>query len=321
MHLIADIGATNSRCALLDDDGKLSPPIVLANADFAGPVDVLRAYLSRQGVAPRRAALALAAPISGDHIEMLNIDWAFSRDALRRALDLDELLIINDFEALAWSLPTLEAANRRQIGGGTAIPGAAHAVIGPGSGLGVASLIPAGGGWTAVSSEGGHVTLPASTDEEAEAIASIRRAHGHCSAERVLSGPGLLNLHRALAEIAGRRASETSAAEITAGARRGDAAAAASLEMFFCLLGTVAADLALTVGARGGVYIGGGIVPRFIDLLEHSGFRRRFVDKGRYRDYLEAVPTYVITDPYPAMRGLRAWLAAQPPKRAAAVRT
>ena len=181
-------------------------------------------------------------------------------------------------------------------------------VIGPGSGLGVASLVPTADSWTAVASEGGHVTLPATTNNEAAAIELIREQTGHCSAERVLSGPGLARLYVALAELAGRNGASVTAADVTNLATQGEPLARETLDMFFALLGTVAADLALTLGARGGVYIAGGIVTRFIDTFEESGFRARFEAKGRYHQYMQAVPTFLITEPLPALRGLRSLL-------------
>jgi glucokinase len=237
---------------------------------------------------------------------MTNLEWSFSRIGLQAALELRRLEILNDFEALAWGLADFGAADREQVGGGLASVGSAIGALGPGSGLGVSSLVPHADGWTAVAGEGGHVTLAATTRKEARIIEKIRKAYGHCSAERVLSGPGLVNLHTALCEIRGEDPeSPLSAADVTKRAQRGEQAAREAVAHFFAFLGTVASDLALTIGARGGIYIAGGIVPRFVEIIKKSKFRERFEAKGRYRKYMEEIPTYVLTDETPAFRGLR----------------
>jgi glucokinase len=186
-----------------------------------------------------------------------------------------------------------------QIGSGSIAPDKPKAVIGPGTGLGVALLIPSEGTWKAVSGEGGHITLPAFDDEEAVLIARIRERFGHCSAERLISGPGLSLLHSAL-----HGGAEIDSVEIARQAEHGDPDAEHSFEVFFRLLGTVSANLALTVGAFGGVYIGGGIIPKHAEKFAVSGFRRRFCAKGRYGDYLESIPTFLITAEHPTLTGL-----------------
>jgi glucokinase len=307
MDLIADIGATNSRCALLDDRGQVLSAQNFENASFGGLEEVLHTYLENRRASdrPRRAALAVAAPVLGDDVQMTNIGWRFSQAQLREDLGFTRLNIVNDFAAVAWSLPSLGPQDRKQVGGGTAVTRMPLGVLGPGSGLGVASLVPTGDTWAAVSGEGGHVTLPATTNEEAEVIERIRNETGHCSAERVLSGPGLVRLYEVLGAIAGREIAKVTSRDVTALARKGEPLATKTLTMFFGMLGTVAGNLAVTVGARGGVYVGGGIVPQLLGELEASPFRERFIAKGRYREYMDAIPTFVITDPQPAFRGLR----------------
>ena len=310
MDLVADIGATNTRCALLDDNGHVLSPEIFENAEFTSLEGLLRVYLDhrRANEHPQHAALAVAAPIHSDNVKLINIDWRFSQTGLKQAFDLNRLLVVNDFVAIAWALPMLRSADYKQLGTGEPVARSPKVVIGPGSGLGVASLVPSADSWTAVASEGGHVTLPASTKNEAAALKLIREQTGHCSAERVLSGPGLARLYVALAELAGRDGASVTAADVTNLAKRGEPLARETLDMFFALLGTVAADLALTLGARGGVYIAGGIVPKFIDTFEASGFRARFEAKGRYRQYMQTVPTFVVTESLPAFRGLRSLL-------------
>src|SRR6185295_5823328 len=309
MDLMADIGATNTRCALVDDRGEELAAEVFHNADFVGLPILLKSYLEhrRQTDRPKRAALAVAAPIVGDEVQMLNIEWQFSQADLKTELGLNELIVCNDFAAIAWGLPYFGAADLHTVGGGKRVAGAPLATLGPGSGLGVGALVPATDGWAVVTGEGGHSTLPATTREEADVIAQIRdRYDGHCSAERVLSGPGIVNLYVALAELAGRGpAAPVAPADVTTLAKQGDPLALKAQAMFFAFLGMVAGDLALTTGARGGVFIAGGIVPQLLEALDKSEFRARFEAKGRYKSYLAAIPTHVITDPLPAFRGLR----------------
>lgn len=308
MDLMADIGATTTRCALVDDKGQELAPEIFENADFTGLAGLLRIYLEHRRASdrPTRAVLAVAAPIAGDEVKMTNIGWHFSQQELKETLGLKRLQVVNDFAAIAWALPLLAPADVVKIGGGESVPRAALAALGPGSGLGVSALVPTTDGWTAMTGEGGHVAMPASTREEDDVIARLReRYDGHCSAERVLSGPGLVNLYVTLAEIAGRGTPTVTPADVTNLARQGEPLARKTLGMFFAMLGTVAANLAVTTGARGGIYIAGGIVPRVIEALRKSGFRARFEDKGRYRRYLAAIPTHVITAPLPAFRGLK----------------
>lgn len=304
MLLLADIGGTHCRCALLQQ-GQLVQQQKLANREHDNLAGVLAAYLAGTGLsAPRAAVLAVAAPlpVAPDHdtcIRMTNIDWQFTPGELAAALGLARVTLLNDFAAQAWAVPALAADAFHPVGGGHAVPGAPRVVIGPGTGLGTAGLVEVDGQLTVIAAEGGHVTLPACDDIEARLVALTRERHGHCSAERLVSGPGLVLLHELLHGAPGG-----DAAAIAAAAEAGDARAAASLERMFLLLGTVAADLALAFGARGGVYLAGGILPRHLERFTQSGFRERFIDKGRYRAYLADIPTWVITAEAPGLIGL-----------------
>jgi glucokinase len=305
---MADIGATTTRCALVDDKGRELAPEIFENADFDGVVAVLKVYLDQRRTSdhPTRAALAVAAPITGDEVQMINIGWRFTQTGLRRELSLKRLQVVNDFAAIAWALPHLTPADIVQIGGGESVARTTLATLGPGSGLGVSGLVPTPDGWAVMSGEGGHVSMPSVTREEQDVVAVLRdRFDGHCSAERVLSGPGLVNLYVTLSELAGRGHPTVTPQDVTNLAKQGEPLARKTLAMFFAMLGTVASNLALTTGARGGVYIAGGIVPRLVDPLGKSEFRARFEAKGRYRAYLAAIPTYAITAPLPAFRGLK----------------
>jgi len=302
--LLADIGGTNTRCATLPPGQAPTRVRRYRNQDFDGLPALLTAYLDEAGVdqRPDSATLAVAGPVQGSRVQMLNIDWAFDSAMLCRELSLSKVSLINDFAALAHALPVLGADELVPAGGSDAQPFGNRVVLGPGTGLGVAGLIHARSAWHAVCGEGGHVTLAAATATEAELIAETTRRYGHCSAERLISGSGLSLIHEFLHSESG-----TDAADIGARIEGGDQRARASLDLLFELLGGVAGDLALTFGAFGGVYIGGGIVPRYIDLFLQSGFRRRFEAKGRYVDYLSGIPVSVITAPFATLSGLAAW--------------
>lgn len=312
--LIADIGGTNARFALLIG-GRVSAIEVLKTADYDDIGAAVGAYLDRAAPdgaappAPTAAAFAVASPVTGDHIELTNRDWSFSVPALKQALGLGALRVINDFAAVALAVPRLAPGEVEPIGGGAAVAGAPIAVIGPGTGLGVAALVGGDGKAAPLSTEGGHVTLAAADPREDAVIAHLRARFGHVSAERCLSGPGLVNLHRALAALAGDEVAELSPADITDRARAGaDALCVEAVAMFCAMLGTVAGNLALSLGALGGVYIAGGIVPRLGPVFANSDFRARFEAKGRFSDYNAAIPTFLITAETPAFTGLAALL-------------
>ena len=314
LRLVADIGGTNARFAMVDPDGALSAIEVLATDDHAGPAEAIEAYLERTGMArPAQAALAIAPAVPGDEVRMTNHRWAFSVKALEARLGLRRLRVINDFTALALSLPDLPAADLHQVGGGEPVPGAALAVVGPGTGLGVSGLLREGGVRVPISGEGGHVTLAGGDEFEARVVAHLGARFRHVSAERALSGEGLVNLCESVAALRGDATDAATPAEITRRALSGeDATCVRALDTFCALLGSVAGDLALTLGARGGVYIGGGIVPRLGAFLDRSPFRARFESKGRFASYLTPIPCFVIHAPHPALLGAAAALDAPP---------
>ncbi|MFN4088222.1 MAG: glucokinase [Alphaproteobacteria bacterium] len=310
--LIADIGGTNARFARVGPDGRPMHALTLRAEDHAGLAEAAEAYLRSvpEAPPPRRAAFAVASPVTGDRITLTNRDWTFSRDDLQRRLGVERLEVINDFTAIALALPRLAPDALRPVGGGPAAgaPGAPLAVLGPGTGLGVSGLIPVSGRWIAIAAEGGHATMAAADERESEILRRLRARYGHVSAERVLSGPGLTNLYESLAQIEGVRADPLEPEDITRRAATGDRLCGTAVETLCRMLGTVAANLALTLGARGGVYLAGGVVPRLGEMFVRSGFRARFEDKGRFRDYLAAIPVHIVLDPVPAFVGLGALL-------------
>ncbi|MBS0388643.1 MAG: glucokinase [Proteobacteria bacterium] len=306
--LVADIGGTNARFGVWYRDA-LHAEQVLKCADYDGPAAAASRYLQDLRAAntvpvPRIAAFAVAGPLLEDRIALTNNGWDFSAAVTRRALKLKQLIFLNDFTALALSVPQLAAAERYQVGGAAPLAGAPIAVIGPGTGLGVSGLLRADRRWLALQGEGGHVTLPAVEPREMAVVTSLHRRYKHVSAERVLCGDGLELLYRTLAELDGSAAEPLSAGEITRRALGGEDARCRETVQLFCgWLGNVAGNLALTLGARGGVYIGGGIVPRLGEYFAVSPFRPSFEAKGRFRGFLTAIPVYVITAKYPALIG------------------
>jgi glucokinase len=311
--LVADIGGTNARFGWLAEGRDEAQHVAtLRGAGHAGPASAAREYLAdlqRQlGSAyrpPRAAAFAVATAVAGDQIRFTNSGWSFSRQATRSELGLDELLILNDFEALALSLPRLKPAQLKPVGP-TRAPAVAGAlaVIGPGTGLGVAGIMPTAHGWVAIPGEGGHATIAPLDEHESALLAAVRREHAHVSAERLLSGIGLPALHQAEAAVAGWPCAVLSTEEIVQRGLAGeDAICSRTLDDFCALLGSFCGNVALTLGARGGVYIGGGIVPRLGPRFFESRFRERFEAKGRFQAYLQAIPTALITDTLAALTG------------------
>lgn len=301
--LLADIGGTNARF-VLDRGGRRGAPLVLATRDFPTLSHALEHALEELG-APVLSAVATCAagPPHAGVIAMTNCPWQVSAAELAKATGAPRVVLVNDFTALAAALPVLEPDELQLLGGAPCTTAAPRAVLGPGTGLGVSACLPGPSGDTFITGEGGHVDLAAASDEEDAILERLRQRFGHVSAERVLCGDGLVNLFAAMHPDAGSGAPR-SAKAVAALAAAGDERALACLAQFARWLGAVASDLALTLGARGGVYLAGGILPAWGALFPAAAFRERFEDKGRYRHYLAPVPTYMITAAYPAFVGL-----------------
>ncbi len=300
-RLLADVGGTHARFGWVAAPGAAIECIRQYRcSDHASLESIVAFYLADQRrPAPRSAAIGIATTVDADRVTMTNLPWSFSIEAMRERFALDRLVVLNDFAALALATPLLGVEAFRTVGGGAARPGAPIAVLGPGTGLGVAGLLQGPHRtWLPVVGEGGHATLCAVDAVEEELLAILRRHWPHISAERVLSGSGLVNLHRALGDRAGETVEALAPADIVTRALDGrDARCTETVERFLGFLGSFAGNLALTLGAQGGVYIGGGIVPRLGDRIARSCFRERFESKGRFRSYLARVPTWVITTP------------------------
>ena len=308
-RLLADIGGTNARFAWQAAPGApITDVQVLPGAQYPTLQAAMHAYLDGLGRgAPAAVAIAIANPITGDQVRMTNHDWAFSQSAVKAEFGLRTLRLLNDFTALALALPDLPAAELRQVGGGAAVPGVAMGLVGAGTGLGVSGLLPDGhGGWVPLEGEGGHVTLPATTARERVVMDGLIRRYGHASAERVCCGQALVDTCAILCEADGATAQglDSASAVSDAALKAGHPQALETLNIFCAMLGSVAGNLALTLGARGGVYVGGGIVPRLGAWFDASPFRERFENKGRFTGLLQGMPVQVITSAQsPALLG------------------
>lgn len=304
--LVGDIGGTNARFALWRNQ-QLESVRVLPTVDYPRPEDAIRAYLQAVGQsveALQAVCLACAGPVSGDEFAFTNNHWRLSRQVFCEDLGLSDLLLVNDFTAMALGMTRLRDGELVQVCEGQAEAGQARLVIGPGTGLGVATLLPLDDGrWRALPGEGGHVCLPIGTPREAALWARLHEKLGHVNAEAILSGSGLLELYRSSCALDGLPPRLATPAEVTAAALTGDAYGVAVLEQFCVWLGRIAGDNVLTTGAQGGVYIAGGIVPRFVEFFMRSGFSQSFRDKGCMSRYFDNVPVWVVTAEYPGLEG------------------
>ena len=302
--LLADIGGTNARFALTDGEVP-THPASLALDGFRGIIEVIGHFLGDANP-PEAAVLAVAGPVHRNSVRLTNRGWLVDGAAIGRALGIRHVRVVNDFAAQSWALPELSGADLHPLGGSAAAAevGAPLAVLGPGTGLGIGAFLPPG---QALVTEGGHASIATHDPREAAVVEWLRGRHGHVSAERLLSGQGLENLQAGLAAVDGAEVESLEAAEITRRALAGeDARCVEVLDLFCAMLGSVAGDLALLYGAKGGVYVAGGICPRFPDYLAASRFRARFEAKGRFRDWLAPVPAWLVMRPDPAMLGLAA---------------
>jgi glucokinase len=312
--VLADVGGTNVRFAVLRN-GTLGSVAHLTVAGHPLFSDALAAFLANQAERKtiRRGLLGVAGVVEGKRCVLTNNQWLIDADELCARFGFSEIQLVNDFEAIAWSLPHLVSKDLCMLGGYESKPDAPMVVLGPGTGLGMAAFIPRKQGGIVVRSEGGHATLPSGSLREDAVIEKLRQQFGYVSAERALSGLGLSNLYRVLASLEALTVPERSAAEITQAAVAGSCAnSRAAVDTFCALLGAVAGNLALTFGAQGGVFIAGGIIPHLRDYLLQSQFRSRFEAKGRMKPYLASIPVYLVLHHDPAFIGLQALAAGRP---------
>lgn len=306
LALVGDIGGTNARFALWKDQ-QLHSIRVHATADYTGPEAAIQAYLEEEGLPPGvigSVCLSVAGPVSGDEFKFTNNHWRLSNTAFCRTLQVDRLLLVNDFSAMALGMTRLQPDEFRVVCEGAPEPLRPAVVIGPGTGLGVGTLLDLGAGrFAALPGEGGHVDLPLGSPRETRLWQHIHSEIGHVSAETALSGSGLPRVYRAICAVDGHAPVLDTPESITAAGLAGDPIAEEVLEQFSTWLGRVAGNNVLTTGARGGVYIVGGVVPRFADFFIKSGFAKSFAEKGCMSDYFNGIPVWLVTAPYSGLTG------------------
>lgn len=306
LAMVGDIGGTNARFAIWEDE-QLHSIRVFPTIDYDSPEKALSVYLQDLELHKGDVAaicLAVAGPISGDDFHFTNSHWTINRQKFCAEMKIDKLVMVNDFTAMALGMTRLRDDEYLTVVHGVGDPSAARLVIGPGTGLGVGTLLKtADNHWTALPGEGGHVDLPIGSAREALLWMRLMADHQHVSAETVLSGAGLLLLYQVSCALDEIQPVLKSPAAITSAAVAGDPLAAAVLEQFCVFLGRVAGNSVLTVGARGGVYIAGGVIPRFTDFFMNSGFTRAFSEKGLMSDYFKGIPVWLVTAEYPGLMG------------------
>jgi glucokinase len=317
--LLADIGGTNARFALADPG---APMPLLADSirtfavtDFGSLAAAAGHYLEGTGVRPGRAVMAVAGRVEGDLARMTNHPWVVSRERVCKALGMETVELVNDFVAQAMAIPLLAEGDLATIGAARGPRPTTRertcAVLGAGTGLGVGALLQRQGRWSALATEGGHASFAPGTPEEIAILERLSIDFGRVSNERVASGAGLVNLHRALSQLAGLDPGPKRPEDITAGAAAGDPRCERTLDVFCAVFGAVAGDLVLTFGAWDGIYLSGGLVGPLLPALRHSGFRQRFEGKGRYAPAMARVPTFAVIHPQPGLLGAAALAAAE----------
>ena len=311
INIIADIGGTNMRVAQINEQGDIVNITIYTCADYAGLFEVLANFISTQQLENKNinACLAIACPVDKDLIVMTNLPWQFSMTKLKAQLGLSELVLINDFTAIAHAIPQLSAQQKVQVGNGNVIANKPISICGPGTGLGVANLISINSAWHSLSGEGGHVDFAPIDQQEIAILNFLLTKYDHVSYEQLLSGLGIEQIYQALSYTKNGIASQLSAREITASAlSKSNPLAVETLAQFCRILGSFAGNLALTLGSYGGVYIAGGIVPRFIEFFTASEFRKRFDEKGRLSSFNHPIATFIVTEEQPGLLGASAYL-------------
>lgn len=308
--LVGDVGGTNTRLALCDlSNGKISHAKTYSGLDYPSLEAAVKTYLAEQQVPVTDGCIAIACPITGDWVSMTNHTWQFSIAEMKQNLGFEHLEIINDFTAVSMAIPMLQPEDVIQFGGQAPQPNKPIAVYGAGTGLGVSHLVHVAQRWVSLPGEGGHVDFAPNSEEEAVILEALRSELGHVSAERVLSGPGLVNLYRAIVKADQRLPENLQPKDVTVRALEdSDIDCRRALSLFCVLMGRFGGNLALNLGTFGGVYIAGGIVPRFMEFFKASGFRGGFEDKGRFKAYVQDIPVFLIVHNQPGLLGSGAHL-------------
>jgi glucokinase len=311
VNVVADIGGTNIRLAIINNEQQLTAIKCYQCREFDSLAAVLTHYFALQKLSNKsvNACLAIACPVEEDQVVMTNMSWSFSKQALKASLKLDNLWLINDYTAIAYAIPHLTDKQKIQVGGGKSISNKPIAVCGPGTGLGVANIVNVNSKWICLSGEGGHADFAPVNEDQVKILQFLFTKYHHVSYEQLLSGLGLEQIFQALISINDLIIKPLSAAEISQNAVNNSCDISVLALQHFCkILGSFAGNLALTGGCFGGVYIAGGIVPKFIEFFQQSGFRKCFEQKGRFSNYNQNIPTFVITESQPGMLGASAYL-------------
>ena len=310
LSVVADVGGTNIRLAVCDvKTGELSNIREFSCAEFLNLDAALVQYFLTLSGEVKHLCVGIACPVDGDHIEMINLSWAFSKEALKAKLNLESLYVINDYTAISLAVPFVSEQQKVKIGGGEPVADAVTAVFGPGTGLGVSHIVKSEGKWVSLDGEGGHVSFAPNTREQADILLLLQEQFGHVSAERILAGQGLVNLYHSLCRLEGKQPEFHEPKQFSQAALESSCELALrSLTIFCQAMGGFAGNLALNLACTGGVYIAGGIVPRFIEFFKDSEFRSFFEEKGRFKNYLSSIPTYLITHDNPGLLGASVYL-------------
>lgn len=310
LSVVADVGGTNIRLAVLDiTNGEMSKVREYPCAQFITIETALIQYFATLSEPVGYLCLGIACPVENDLISMTNLNWQFSKKQLKQKLALEVLYVINDYTAISLAVPFVEENQKIKIGGGEEVADGVKAIFGPGTGLGVSHLIKQNEKWVSLDGEGGHSSFAPNTAQQADVLLLLQGQFGHVSTERLLSGQGLVNIYHALCRLAGKQPEFFEAAEITKSALNGECELALQTLTLFCqAMGGFAGNLALNLECKGGVYIAGGIVPRFIEFFKNSEFRTFFEAKGRFEGYLKSIPTYLITHENPGLLGAAVYL-------------
>ncbi len=315
--IVADIGGTNARFALAtgkkDDRIQIEQARTLNGRDYPTFADALDAYTGTlKGVKAHAACVAIAGPVGEDRVSMTNLSWEFSLSEMRKRFGLEKFVAMNDFAAQAVAASQFQDSDLISIKRGVADPLGNKAIFGPGTGLGVAGLAYNSGSWLPIPSEGGHVNVAPATELECEVVKAAIATFGHVSAECFISGPGLVNLYNALAKVRDEQPKPLEPKDVTNAALDGsDPLCVETLELFCSFLGSLAGNLALTYGATGGVYMAGGVLPRFTEFLRASSFTERFCSKGVMSKYVQDIPACLVVHEHIAFIGAAAWLLQQ----------
>lgn len=310
VSVVADVGGTNIRLAVCcNETGAVSHLRTFSCSEFPALDAAITHYFSTLPEAVNNLCIGIACPVEDDLVSMTNLSWEFSKKALKEKLQLDQLFVINDYTAISLAVPFLNDADKIKVGGGEAKPKGVTAVFGPGTGLGVSHIIHAGNKWISLDGEGGHVSVATNNAEQAAVLGSLQDKFGHVSAERLLSGQGIVNIYEAICALENKPVDFQEPKHVTEAGLKGQCEIATRSITLFCeVMGGFAGNLALNLDCTGGVYIAGGIVPRFVEFFQNSKYREYFEAKGRFQEYLTTIPCYIITNDNPGLLGATVYL-------------